>query len=444
VGALGRPEIADFGGDRTLGFMVAAFVGSIHGSKAALDVNPKTAPLAPWDDPLNAPFADVVYRDGVDGDLVHGAGDVFLQSDVFGQSTVVPANQRLAMLGCAVDGVRAVYAETARVHGPLGAADTSAFDATRSVANDSCWAQRVTNLAMSTGCGVHNGPAPFARPFIAAPVGNILLWALSEAENQGLPPLSLTRQLAFQRDAAFACTLAAAYAAVPIVQDGDRARLGRHAGDRGHRAELVRTRAAAPRRRRRAGPIRSCRGASHPGRAGAAAAAPKRCISTFLDAHAAERCAELDATELTAQRGSPCSSAQEGGDPVVIATRCEECARITAPHLRFGVEGDHDARREALCAFVAPDPVAFVYTGEDPDDVHRERADRSGERRIARAGRVRVRHDDHHDHDDAAAVGDLPAGGFRRPDGRRADTHDHLRELLRVAPLPSPSRPANP
>jgi len=359
----GGPEIADFGRDRTLGFMVAAFVGSIHGSKAALDVNPKTAFLAPWDDPLNAPFADVLYRDGVGGDLLHGAGDVFLQSDVFGQSTVVPANQRLAMLGCAVDGVRAVYAETARVHGPLGAADTSAFDATRSVANDSCWAQRVTNLAMSTGCGVHNGPAPFARPFIAAPVGNILLWALSEAENQGLPPLSLTRQLAFQRDAAFACTLAAAYAAVPIVQDGTDLASGGMPAIAGIEPNSAYARG----------------GSSTPPSSWADPFLPWPLILggleqrqrtqalhlTFLDAHAAERCAELDATELQAQRISV-EQAQEGGDPVVIATRCEQCARLTAPHLRFGVEGDHDARREALCAFVAPDPVQFVYTGEDP------------------------------------------------------------------------------
>jgi plastocyanin len=359
----GGPEIADFGGDRTLGFMVGAFVGSIHGSKAALDVNPKTAFLAPWDDPLNAPFADVVYRDGVTGDLVHGAGDVFLQSDVFGQSTTVPADQRRSMLGCAVDGVRAVYAETARVHGPLEAADTSAFDASRSVANDSCWSQRVTNLAMSAGCGVHNGPAPLAQPFIPAPVGNILLWALSEAENQGLPPLSVTRQLAFQRDAAFACTLAAAYAAVPIVRDGVELASGGMPSIAGIEPNSSYARGSS------STPPASWADPFLPWTLFLGALEQKQRTEalhlTFLDAHAAERCTEIDATELSAQRGSV-QRAQDGGDSVVIATRCEECARITAPHLRFGVEGDHDDRREALCAFVAPAPVDFVYTGEDP------------------------------------------------------------------------------
>ena len=58
--------------------------------------------------------------------------------------------------------------------------------------------------------------------------------------------------------------------------------------------------------------------------------------------------------------------AQDEGDPEVLEARCSQCAQLVAPHLRFGVEGNHDPLREAFCAFVTPGGAAFVYTEEAP------------------------------------------------------------------------------
>jgi plastocyanin len=361
----GGPEIADFGGDRTLGFAVGGFVGSIHGSKAVLDEDPLTAPLAPWDDPLCAPHIDVVYVDPPATLPKQGGGDVFLQSHVFDATNPFLTDQRRAMLGCAVDGLRAVYAETAQVHGAMEAADAGQLDASRAVTSESCWGQRVTNKAFSTGCGVHRGGTPGQLPAIPGFVGTLVVWALGEAQARGLPPLTPAKQLAFQRDAAYTCTLASALAAVN--PDGTTMASGGAPAIAGVQPNSFYAKG----------------GAADPSSLPASYADPflpwnldetddtlkprKEALAlVFADAHAADRCSELDLINLDAQKASV-GRAQDDGDSVVIEARCTQCALVTAPHLRFGVEGNHDARREALCAFVAPDPVAFVYTGEDPN-----------------------------------------------------------------------------
>ncbi len=88
---------------------------------------------------------------------------------------------------------------------------------------------------------------------------------------------------------------------------------------------------------------------------------------TFADAHAADRCRDLTQADLEAYVDAA-RSAAGGGDPLIAEAACGQCVQMVAPHLRFGVEGNHDPAREAFCALAAGPPFqpAFFYTGEDP------------------------------------------------------------------------------
>jgi hypothetical protein len=88
---------------------------------------------------------------------------------------------------------------------------------------------------------------------------------------------------------------------------------------------------------------------------------------TFADAHAADRCLELTHADLDDYRDAA-RDAAAGSDPELAAAALGQCVQMVAPHLRFGVEGNHDASREAFCALVAPGTGGLVYTGEDPDE----------------------------------------------------------------------------
>ena len=73
-------------------------------------------------------------------------GDLFL-SELLGAPGDPYGPQRRALFGCAVDGLRAVYDATAKVHGPLEAPNFPEIDLSRSVANGTCWSQQSPSKA---------------------------------------------------------------------------------------------------------------------------------------------------------------------------------------------------------------------------------------------------------------------------------------------------------
>jgi uncharacterized membrane protein len=370
----------DFGGDRTLGFAVSVFSGLIHGAKSVAggflsDVLPAGTDI---DDPMSAPHDSITYVEPFSPEILYGAGDVFVDNVLqdlppLGGGAYDP--QRDALLGCAVDGIREVYAATAQIHGPLGAPDLQQFDPRRSVSDDSCWAQRVTNRALATGCGLHVGTAPNAIPLVDSAVAQILPFALAHIELFGLPPLSPGTAEAFRRDAAFACTLAEAAARMPGLSPTFAASGGLPAlaGVKPN-SDYLQGSASPPT------PPASFADPFLPwnlDETDSAALQKKEALAlTFLDAHSADRCSELSAPELEGYVADATQASQGGESPEAAEARCSQCASMIAPHLRFGAEGSHDPRREALCSYVNPG-AAFLYTedapvsftGEEPTDL---------------------------------------------------------------------------
>jgi hypothetical protein len=360
----GSVEIRDFGGDRALGMAIGAFVGAIHGSKALLDDDPHLGSLGPFDDPINAPHADVGYVDPLDGPSAiprPGVGDRFLRTllgEVAGLGDY--GAQREALFGCAVDGLREVYAATAQLHGALEAVGAG-VDSRRSVDADSCWAQRVTNLGFDTGLGVHRGA--FDEPAELLFDGPSA-WALANVLGKFLldaPQMTENVKLEFQRDVAYNVT---------------EARMKRLAAPNGIELASGRLWSLAgigPNREyARGGPGVPPASYSDPllpwslSESDLVLAERKEALHlTFADAHAADRCDDFTDADLAAYRAAVADAPTE--DPEVEPARCGQCARMLAPHLRFGTEQAHDPLREAFCAFAAEPPVApaFVYTGED-------------------------------------------------------------------------------
>jgi hypothetical protein len=372
----GGTEFTDFGspplGDRTLGAAVAAYTGIIHGGRAMLGEG--------FDDPMCAPHPGVGYIDGTSAGTERlGLGDVFLDEVLLPASGDSPyVAQRRAVFGCAVDGMRTVYEQTAQVHGQLAPPEATKIDSTRRAAEASCWGQRATNQALAIGFGLHVGTFPNQVPLLEVYPGladpgvtnesfpaGILAFALSTfSPAVGLPPFSDEQAERFALDAAAAATEAAAKGADPATAlDTDLAsgRLPAIAGIRPN---------------------------SHYAR-GSETEPPSTYADPFLpwtvfdgdpdleertralnlvfaDAHAADRCGELSEIDLLAYRAL--SEEAVGGDPALEEARCGQCEQMVAPHLRFGLPVAHDERREAFCAFAGPSDATFVYTEEDPAD----------------------------------------------------------------------------
>jgi uncharacterized membrane protein len=363
----GGARTTDFGGDRTLGFAISVFSGLIHGAKSiAEDLLADQLPGHPLiDDPMCAPHDAVTYVDPLSLAVHHGAGDVFADhvlDDLYPLGGGAYDLQRSAMLGCAVDGLRAVYEATAQLNGPLASPDASQFDPSRRVSDASCWGQRVTNAALATGCGLHVGTAPNEVPLVDSLIAQILPLALSQVAVFGLPTLAPAKAQAFRRDAAYACTLAQAAATMPGLPASWAAsgHLPSLAGVRPNSAYLQGGPSALPASYADPFPPWNL------DETDPAAREKKEALAlTFLDAHAADRCGELSAADLQAYVDDATQATLDGQPTEVVDARCGLCARMVAPHLRFGVEGGYDGQREALCASQAPG-APFLYTGDDP------------------------------------------------------------------------------
>lgn len=365
----GGARPTDFGGDRTLGFAISVFSGLIHGAKSVAEgfLSEFLPEGSDIDDPMSAPHAAITYVEPFSPDVLYGAGDVFVDNVLrdlppLGGGAYDP--QRDALLGCAVDGIREVYAATAQLHGPLAGPDVEHFDPSRRVSDDSCWAQRVTNGALATGCGLHVGTAPNAIPLVDSTVARILPFALARVELFGLPRLSPEQEAALRRDAASACADAVTFATMPglpptfAASGGLRALAGVKPN-----SHYLQGSASPPT------PPASFADPFLPwnlDETDAAARGREEALAlTFLDAHAADRCSELTPADLEGYVEDATQASQGSEPPEVAEARCGQCARMIAPHLRFGTEASHDPRREALCTYVNPG-AAFLYTDDAP------------------------------------------------------------------------------
>lgn len=371
----GGPEVTDFGGNRGLGFAVATLTGLIHGAKASLDVTPVFSLLAPWDDPLNAPHPDVEY---VDGGLGPGTGPLAGVGDVFMPELlgVVPSGfdltlQRRALFGCAVDGVRGVYGETAQLHGPMTAPNDAEADLARDVDTPACWSQRVTNRALGAGCGIHQGHYPSTNQLALdiTPGGFLVLLAETQVAPlvAGAQPLTSPLLDDFRADAAFACSLALALAADPTTADGTDLASGGFPSIAGIEPNSFYARGGT------ADPTNLPASWADPflpwnlSETDAALREQKEALNlTFADAHAADRCRDLTEAQLLTFRDAVQLAKDASAGAEVVAARCGQCAQMVTPHLRFGIPVNHDPRREAFCTFVGPAAAAFVYTEENP------------------------------------------------------------------------------
>jgi len=378
----GGPEVADFAGRRTLGFAVALAVGLIHGSKAILDdLAVGGVPLGPFDDPMCAPrlgqglehlvgYVDGAATPGSPDAFRPGAGDIFLARFVLNPEEPAFAPQRRAALGCAVDGMRAVYGRTAQRHGAMAPPDGGAVDL-RDVRGAGCWGQRATNQALAEGFGIHHGVAPTGNTEFAGMTAaqSLIATAFLFYRPGGLPELSAAEDFAFRRDMASATMLAKLKALNPLtalhtdLASGGLPPIGRIGSFPGilPNSAYARGGADAPPVGYADPPLPWTLDDPDP-----AVAVRKEALNLALaDAHAADRCRELTELDLSDQRGAV-ASAREAGDAALLAVRCAQCVQMLTPHLRFGRPGGHDPRREAFCAYVAPGLAAFAFTDEDP------------------------------------------------------------------------------
>jgi len=374
----GGTEIADFGGNRALGFAVAAFTGLIHGAKAVFDDTPGFELLGPWDDPMCGPHENVAYLDA--GEMVSGAGDRFI-AELRGEGPAAAGDrfgpQRRSLFGCAVDGLRAVYGATAQAHGALADPLFSEFDLSRSVADGSCWDQRATNRAIAEGCGVHRGAAPGATRFLPdadalaqdpAPFQPLIMAQLTVAPAvAGAPLLDPITAARFSLDASFACALAIAKAKDPAQADLTDLASGGLPALAGIQPNSFYARGAAASRV----PPAFYADPFPPWNlddVDPTVAERKEALHLLVAfANARQRCREFSASDLEDYRFAVQFAKDTNQGATVVDARCGQCVQMLEPHLRHGIEGNHDTRREALCSLLEPGS-AFVYTGEDPND----------------------------------------------------------------------------
>jgi DNA-binding beta-propeller fold protein YncE len=388
----GSTELSDFGDDRNVAMAIALYVGLLHGSKAVFgDITDWLIANFGWDpawttadDPLCAPHPLVAYIDddpGPDGDPYElGAGDLFWE-DTLAPLVGDYTDQKAALLGCSVSGMREVYGETAKLHGPMGTPSSVQADLTRDVYGDECWLQRVTNGAMMLGFGLHVGPTPLQVrvigpwndlvPGSSPPVGSgaLPLGALSAAsvstviaKYTGNAPLTALQTARFQFDSARVAALLIARGTWPgSVNDTDLASGGMPSimgigpgsqyarGGGGNTANLPGS-VADP---------------SFPWVIADTSpdAFKRRALNlAFADSHAPDRCDSFSSADLAGYRAAS-TVAIAAGTPDAGAL-CGLCSQMVEPFLRIGIGfTDYDAAREPLCSYLVGGGADVVYTG---------------------------------------------------------------------------------
>ena len=353
----GGPEISDFGGDRGLALAVGAVSGMVHGARAILDdliddLIGWSPPVPVTDDPMCAPHPDVDFVASGGTAAFDGAGDYYFLPYIAVQSAYDV--QYDTMVGCAVDGMRAVYGATAMRHGTMGW--PSNVNQSLSVLSDACWGQRATNQALATGWGVHIGPSPNQQPLITARDTLMLMAVVQFATGSGgAGLLSPATQGTLSRDVSWngalvlararqdpAGTASASAGLLPLAGIDVNSQYGGTAA-----APASYSEPALPWRIDQTDPE-----------------GPRKQLLNlaFADAHAADRCQDLSGDEL-AGYVSAATSALASNAPNAAAL-CSQCVQMIAPHLRVGADAsDYDATREPLCNYTNPGS-AMTYSGD--------------------------------------------------------------------------------
>ena len=345
----GGPELSDHPEGLAAAQLVGALSGIIHGAKSVV-------PFA--DDPMCAPHADVAYIDGSTGDLELGAGDLFWDDFLADARDPNHSDQTRALLGCSINGIREVYSQTHQHHGVLGAADGAIADLTRDPLGPSCWDQRATNKALLTGFQLHVlGTAPNSTPI------------LSDADFTAL--LSTTFPPVFSRlsDGATLSESQSNQYADDLLMNAAKIKVWgkfKPEGTQLANGNLLSILGAKPNSAyERGGLIDGTLPAAYvdpglPWGLPAVSDPPVELLHLgFAEAHASDRCLDVDAAELVSLRDD--AAFAMGTDRSAAA--CGLCAQIATPFMRIGTDaGNYDAGREPLCGYTAPS-ADFAYTG---------------------------------------------------------------------------------
>ncbi len=371
----GGPDFAHLppplaGGDDPMAyaFAVAAFSGLFHGAKEIYDHYVARFPLLPnqADDPMCAPpptGSTVEWRTGCNHEG-EGIGDLFVELGDPSSPNYQARyeSQTASLMGCSINSMREVYQAGPQLHDPIGPVAAGAVANLSLDPNTSmCWQARATNGSLDVSMGIHGDAHP-NQTLVLCPNPAGACFGRSENATAGVlavvtagvtgSPLSVaaTRRLRWDVGRVLTAVKNApshesklASGELPSVlgmeRNGDPAYLP--AGIPGLQSPASWADTAMP--------------WTLGGGAGEAAL-----TLVFADAHAADRCTGLSATNLTDYQ-TRATNAVNNGDWFADAA-CGVCADMVSPHLRIGTgPANYDGTREPLCGLVAPAAAPFVY-----------------------------------------------------------------------------------
>ena len=360
----GGPELEDWPSGINGAQAIGAVSGLTHGAKAVVEDLAAGVPLLPqiYDDPLCGPHWSAVYEDWETEEWVLGVGDLFNESHL---QTEDYDTQRRALLGCSVNSLLEVYRATGQGHGEGSPPSSSAYE-DRDPNSSSCWGQRATNSAMGEAWGLHSGSTPNQTAIFTASaptsqlssavtamfalwVGPILSW-----KNPG-GSLSPQDTIQLQRDYAMNTWHIMLESTVRPsglnVAEGDLLPM-LDTEPNGFYEEYWQEDPS---------PILPIPYIDPQGPWGVGAGDERKVALNlgFFDAHAPDRCSDLEEADLL-----ELVDAVLYADDHQRAARCSLCAAMLAPHVRAGTgPTDFSEDRAPLCDYTGEDP-AFLYSGD--------------------------------------------------------------------------------
>ena len=344
----GGPEIDDHPEGLEAAQVVGATSGIIHGAKAIV-------PFA--DDPMCAPHPDVSYLDAATFELDGGAGDLFYDPFLSDTTNLDYVDQHGAMLGCGINGMREVYAQSHQHHGVMEAADAPIADLSRDPLGESCWGQRATNLALATGFQVHTlGVAPNSGVMISnADFANLL----ADMAPPILHHLGGTEELDPALAAQYRADILMNFSKIQLRAASDPSGTDLAEGDLPP-ILFDETNGSYE----RGGLLDGGMPATYidpplPWDLSDSLNIPVEILHLgFAEAHTADRCLDVTSAELEGLRTDV--EAKAGTDMQMAA--CGLCAIMAEPLVRVGIDaGDYDVNREPLCGYTEPG-AEFIYT----------------------------------------------------------------------------------
>lgn len=352
----GGPELSDFSEGLTAAIVIGSTSGLIHGAKAVVEekLGIRT------DDPLCAPDSAVRYLDADSDTEQRGGGDLFWDSHLSDPADPTFGPQTRALFGCTINGMREVYDQTNQHHGLLVDADATQADLSRDPLGDACWDQRATNEAMAKGFQLHVGELPGTLPLMSDPlfirvISGLVPFAPLTDAFPGLSLLGIFQLDQYHYEVGRAFVSANFYGLVqPDGTDMASGGMGDLLGARPNGAyERGGTSDAGGLPADYVDPLLPWGLADEPdGRAAALHLG-------FSLAHAADRCTDLDASDLEALRDEV--AAEKGTS--AYAAACGLCTQMAYPLIRIGSSAaDYDLEREPICGYTDPG-ADFVYTG---------------------------------------------------------------------------------